>query len=161
LSATVSDYFLFTVIAMFATEEQTIVFGNGDGTAHVNNNEVYRGEFANNAPPYLAYGLVPSSLEDVDPALLRFQLHAALPTAQVDTALLATDGILSLVDDPAQLLPGRSEGFGPLSQFWEEDRYFTNADALRRRLFLANRDTPGSPGLLIDDTTIIAIRRRK
>ncbi len=161
LGKTVSDYFLFTVVGMIATEEQTLIFGSGDGTAYLNGQAVYRGEFANNAPPYLAYGLVPSSLENIDPALLRFQLHAALPTVEVSSVLLATDGILPLVDEPTLHLPGRSEAFGPLSQFWEEKRYFANADALRRRLFLANRDAPGSPGLLMDDTTIIAVRREE
>jgi hypothetical protein len=161
LGRTVSDYFLFTIVAMLSTEEQTLIFGSGDGVAYLNGSVVYRGEFANNTPPYLAYGLVPSSLEDVDPALLKFQLHAAVPTPQVQSALLATDGVLPLIDEPTLYLPGRSEVFGELSQFWDEERYFTNADALRRRLFLANRDAPGSPGLLLDDTTIIAVRRRE
>jgi hypothetical protein len=57
-----------------------------------------------------------------------------------------------------------------LSQFWEEDRYFRNPDALRRRLALINSEYTHldreagvlirEPGLLPDDTTLVAIRRR-
>jgi hypothetical protein len=59
---------------------------------------------------------------------------------------------------------------GPLSQFWTDDRYFANPDALRRRLTLINRESVRAdfesrrlvrtPGLLPDDTTVVVLRRR-
>jgi len=57
---------------------------------------------------------------------------------------------------------------GPLSQFWEEDRFFKNSHALGHRLNLINRDIPrvnsngrilSEFGHLKDDTTLITGRQ--
>jgi hypothetical protein len=66
-------------------------------------------------------------------------------------------------------LGATAEPFGPLSQFWDEDHYYENPDAVRRRLVLANRPLVRgeqrasgrrASGLLPDDTTIAVVRRR-
>jgi hypothetical protein len=91
--------------------------------------------------------------------------------------LIGTDGAADLEAAAEARLPGREEPLGPLAQFWEQDRYYENADAVRRRLFLANREAPRMssdavagqcrPGttsasdkpLLPDDTTLVVLRR--
>ena len=159
LSQTVNDYFLFTTVAAVVTAERSVIFANGDGLAVVNGETVLRGECAGNAPPYLAYGLVPSSLDGIRPAALGFEICSELPTVELQSFLLATDGLVPIFDDCEQKMPGTHEAFGPISQFWEQDRYFANADNVRRRLYLANREVRGEHGLLFDDTTVVVARR--
>jgi hypothetical protein len=60
-----------------------------------------------------------------------------LPGAQ--TVVIASDGALPIVADLVDL----------------PERVFANRDALRRQLWLAGRE----PGLLADDTTVVAVRR--
>lgn len=83
---------------------------------------------------------------DNAPAYLGYELLGA--TVPLDVTwfpgarhvVIATDGARPLVADLVDL----------------PDRVFENRDALRRRLALASRE----PGLLADDTTVVALRRR-
>ncbi|HZI12300.1 MAG TPA: protein phosphatase 2C domain-containing protein [Myxococcus sp.] len=144
--------FLFTVVGAVVTPERTLVFSAGDGVWALNGEVHPLGPFPGNAPPYLAYALLRG--EDVTLAP-----QALVPTEDVHALLLGTDGTADL----AKLA-------GPLSQFWTEDRYFSNPDALRRKLALLNRESVRAdfaahrlvrtPGLLPDDTTLVVLRRR-
>ena len=144
--------FLFTVVGAVVTPERTLVFSAGDGVWALNGEVHPLGPFPGNAPPYLAYAL----LRGEDVALTP---RALVPTEDVHALLLGTDGTADL----AKLA-------GPLSQFWTEDRYFSNPDALRRKLALLNRESVRAdfaahrlvrtPGLLPDDTTLVVLRRR-
>ncbi len=144
--------FLFTVVGAVVTPSRTLVFSAGDGVWALNGEVHPLGPFPGNAPPYLAYALLRG--EDVTLAPL-----ALVPTEDVHALLLGTDGAADL----ARLA-------GPLSQFWTEDRYFSNPDALRRKLALLNRESVRAdfaahrlvrtPGLLPDDTTLVVLRRR-
>ncbi|HYO59179.1 protein phosphatase 2C domain-containing protein [Archangium sp.] len=151
----IGEALLFTVVGAVVTPEHTLVFSAGDGLWALNG-EVHRlGPFPNNAPPYLAYGLL-------KPGAVSLKAHALRSTAEVDSLLLGTDGVSDLA--------GLAE-VGPLSQFWSEDRYFSNPDALRRRLSLLNRESVRAdfparrlervPGLLSDDTTLVVLRRQQ
>jgi hypothetical protein len=83
----------------------------------------------------------------------------------------ASDGLDEAIAAESRRLPGQAQVFGPLHQFWEQDSYFRNRDAIRRRLALANSErtmldrTTGSlvvhRPLLSDDTTLVVIRRIK
>src|SRR5690606_27147466 len=96
--------------------------------------------------------------------------HQVRPTAEIESVLVATDGAAELLARSGAALPGRDEPAGTLDQFWTEDRYFRNPDAVRRRLWLMSRaqvspDWAGRrlrrhAGILGDDTSIISIRRR-
>jgi len=166
LSCTINDYFLFTVVGVLITPLSTACFALGDGVIVVNDEEIPLGMFPGNAPPYLAYGLVESSLEVTDAELLRFQIHRSLPTAELRSFLIGTDGVQDLMKAAARNLPGKTESVGPLRQFWQEDRYFANPDMIRRRLAAVNRDVVSTDnarkeaGLLRDDTTLIVGRRK-
>lgn len=136
---------LFTVVGLAIAPSGGALFALGDGYAVWNGEEIRLGPCPGNEPPYLAYGLFGRTV--------RFEV---LRTGPVDRVLLGTDGVGDLADR-----------LGGTGEFWE-DRYFRNPDAVRRRLALLNREvvrleTGGlvrRPGVLPDDTTLVAVRRR-
>ena len=87
----------------------------------------------------------------------------------MSTIKFGTDGVRELIDVAQQQLPGKQELVGSISQFWQEDRYFTNPDQIRRRLSLINREVTKldcqtqklqkTLGLLPDDTSLVVLRR--
>ena len=155
---------LFTVVGALITPETTTLFSIGDGVVAVNGEVTVIGPFPGNAPPYLAYGL-----EKECAAAPRFKIHRVLPSSDVQSLLIGTDGVADLIQIADQTLPGRCETVGPLEQFWCEERFFKNADMLRRRLALINRSSVAADwerqsierhiGLLRDDTTLIVAKR--
>jgi len=171
LTEVIAEYFMFTVVGYLITPSRTSVFSIGDGV-YVLNGEVNRiGPFPDNKPPYLTYAISPADISITHPELIKFQIHEVVPTDQVQSILIGTDGVVDLIDVAEKCLPGKTELVGPISQFWEDDKYFDNPDLIRRRLFLTNRDLVkvSRPerhlnrihGLLRDDTTLVVVRRRK
>jgi hypothetical protein len=167
LSETVSELFLFTVVGAAIDGEDVCVFSMGDGLMGMGDEILRLGPFPRNAPPYLAYGLLEQDPEESGAP--RFEIRRTAKADRVNSILLGTDGCADLVDVEGRFLPGRGERVGPLSQFWTDDRYFQNRDAVRRRLALINREATRAlwaeqriarePGLLPDDTTLVVIRR--
>jgi len=168
------NYFLFTVVGFVINPESTIVFSAGDGIFGINfqSGGILRvlGPFPGNAPPYPAYSLIGSAVVS-DPKLLGFKLQAVDLTRDIESLIIGTDGTIDLAEAADKNIPGRDELVGPLSQFWENDLFFRNPDALRRRLAVINSDVSRplweerriqrSSGLLRDDTTIVSIRRKR
>ncbi len=166
----VSEMLLFTVVGLAVAPERAVIFAAGDGLFAVGDDVERLGPFPRNEPPYLGYGLL-----DEDPLAAsspRIFVHRALPTSDLATVLLGTDGAADLLDLEDRLVPGgEGEVVGPLRRFWEDDHHFTNRDAVRRRLARINREITRpvwserrlakEPGLLEDDTTIVVIRRRR
>jgi hypothetical protein len=158
------DYLLFTLVGVIVTAEKMVVFKIGDGVVIVNGEVKLSGSCASNAPAYLAYGLLQDSLPSIE-------IVVDLPIQEVDTLLIGTDGVEDLMQLSHQLLPGKKERIGPISQFWHKDYYFHNPDQIRRYLNLINREVvrPNwisqslhrEGGLLPDDTTLIVLKRRK
>jgi hypothetical protein len=153
------DLLLCTAIGLLVTPQLAVVFAVGDGLVVVNGEATRLGPFEGNAPPYLAYGLLAGSPES-HPDVLRLGIYHLLAAPAVQTILIGTDGVVDLANAAQSPLPGSGEPLGSLAQFWTDDRYLTNPDAIRRRLALANRPEPGHPGLLPDDTTLVVLRRR-
>lgn len=161
LADTVADHFLFTVVGLAFRGDEGCVFAAGDGIAAVDGAVTRLGPFPGNEPPYLAYGLLSASAPG-------FSVVRTFTGAR--SALLGTDGAADLADLAARPLPGGGAEVGPLSQLWEQDRYFENGDALRRRLALVNREVTRprwderrierDVGLLGDDTTVVVVRRK-
>jgi hypothetical protein len=158
----VSRHFLFTVVGALITPQATLVFSLGDGVLALNGAVERLGPFPNNQPPYAGYGLL-------DAAPLDFTLNYLLPTAGLQSLLIASDGAGEWDALSGRMLPGKTQVAGPLSQFWSDERYFQNADAVRRKLSLMNRESlrPDwdrrslckEAGLLADDTTLVVCRR--
>lgn len=159
------DWFLFAAVAALRTPQRTLVACFGDGVAALNG-ELRVVASEGNRPRYPLYGL----LREPEPeAAFPGETLWDVPTAEVGTILLGTDGAADLAAAEARTLPGSAEPVGPLAQFWSDDRYFRNPDRLRRRLALANRDrqhvdwetgrVQRDAGLLPDDTTLVVLRR--
>lgn len=159
----IKDYFLFTIVATLITPTTTVIVALGDGVIILNGEIMALGPFPHNAPPYLTYGL----WERENPEW-HFKIKASLPTDQVKSLIIGTDGVMDLIDIGHKPIPGKTELVGDISQLWRDDRYFQNPDFLRRRLTLINRNfvLPNweeqrlvpTQGLLPDDTTLIVIR---
>lgn len=169
----VDDFFLFTIVGVVVGKRLTFVFGIGDGVYAINGTLYELGPFPDNAPPYLAYGITGSTIATTQPSLLQLQAYAVLHTADVRSVIVGTDGVMDMVRAVQKNLPGREDVVGPLSQFWEDDRYFANPFTVGRRLHLMNPSNPkdaavvkdgASPtkenGLLPDDTTFVVVRRK-
>lgn len=164
VSQTILDYFLFTVVGVLITPRNTVVFSLGDGLFAINGLVEKIGPFPENSPPYLGYSALGGRK-------LNFEIQRILPTMELDSALIATDGLGEFEALKDKKIPGKDEKVGELSQFWENDLFFRNLDAIRRKLFLMNREVCAvdkenaslikENGLLIDDSTLVAVRRKK
>ncbi len=150
----------FTVVGFVITQETTLVFSFGDGVVAVNGETSVIPSFDGNRPPYPMYLL---GSYDIEQELLKFEVRAHVPTCDLTSILIGTDGVADFIDAAEAPLPVTGASLGPLSQFWEEARFVQNPDMIRRRLALANREhAEGSlvkRGLLPDDTTLILARR--
>jgi hypothetical protein len=125
----IEERFLFTLVGLLVCGDELTTFALGDGLLAVNGVPTRLGPFENNAPPYLGYALVS------DEPRFRVQLHHRLPLAQVESALVATDGAADLADP---------------SPLWRDPRAFANPDWVRRQLTVSNLD---------DDATAVVLRR--
>jgi hypothetical protein len=158
----VESYLLFTILGVIIDNERATFFALGDGTIIINGEALPIGPFQNNMPPYLGYGLMLDELA-IDANAVALQPICELPVAQLESCLIATDGIDDVVRNDQNPVPGLGKPVGSLDQFWQSDRYFgSNPELLSRQLKLIGRDWPATqpqPGLLGDDTTIIVGRK--
>jgi serine/threonine protein phosphatase PrpC len=146
----VNNYLLFTIVGLVITPSETVSFSMGDGAIAVNGKLTQIPAYPDNAPPYLAYGLY-------RPDAVSFEIRDRIPTSELESILIATDGIDDLI------------AVEEVRQFWQEDRYFKNPDAIRRKLAMLNREEVKPDwqkremvkrsGVLSDDTSLIVIRR--
>ena len=146
----VNNYLLFTIVGLVITPSETVTFSMGDGAIAVNGKLIQIPAYPDNAPPYIAYGLY-------RPDAIEFEIRDRIPTSELESILIATDGIDDLI------------AVEEVRQFWQEDRYFKNPDAIRRKLAMLNREDikpdwnkrelTKRSGVLSDDTTLITIRR--
>lgn len=169
----VNDMFLFTIVGVFATEEDFVIFTIGDGSAFVNDVPVYIEKWEDNSPPYIGYKLtgvydnIVHKIYGIPATSFYFPLKTKTNT--VRNFLIGTDG----VDDflRAEDYIRVRNGNGKISQFWENDEFFVNSNALTNRLNAINQDTQEINweqqkvkklnGPLRDDTTIIVGRKFK
>ena len=171
LVSVVKEYLLFTIIGAVITPEETAVFAIGDGVFALNEEVITIPPFPNNAPPYLSYGLIIDALLDMKPVDCQLRVHRQVPTSEVQSILIGTDGVEDLIGVADKYLPGKSDRVGEISQYWEDDRYFRNLYGLNRRLALISHNSIKPDwetrrlikqnGLLADDTTLVVIRRQQ
>lgn len=167
----VLDYFLFTIVGALITPWSTTIFSVGDGIIFLNGELLKIGPFLDNTPPYLGYSLLDKTPVSLKPEWLQFTVHKLINTRSVESILIGTDGLEDLDGAREQKTPSKMEVVGPVSQFWEDNRYFKNPDMIRRKLSLVNRavtkidwenrNITKERGLLPDDTTLVVIRRKK
>ncbi|MCZ6874410.1 MAG: protein phosphatase 2C domain-containing protein [bacterium] len=167
---TILNYFLFTIVGAVITREKVIAFTHGDGVLAVNDGYTNL-SYPDNAPPYLTYDLIRDALDPSIHDHLMFKTHWEGRPEEVRNLLIGTDGVDDFHLAADRCMPGKSEHVGPLSQFWHDDRYFTNPRGIRGCLKQVNRTvlqidpeqkrTREEIGLLPDDTTFIVIRRKQ
>lgn len=161
LSQVVMEYLLFSIVGVVISKSEAIFFSIGDGVIVINDEVNVVEPMEGNQPQYWAYQLVESNLNDAGVSE-EMTFFRSMPTEELNSFLIGCDGISDLISVQDKTLPGLNETIGTLSQFWEEDHFFTNSDMVSRRLRLVARDWPKKspqPGLLPDDTTLIVGRR--
>lgn len=152
----VCDYLLFTVLGALIEEGETTVFTIGDGVFSVN------GETASidqdNTPRYLGYALLPSEAMKTDLNYFDFAVQRKMPTPEVTSIALATDGANDLLDnkDKEIFILGKGEKIGDLTQFEKQEKFAKNPALLQKRLVVLGVNN----GILNDDTTVALIRRK-
>jgi Protein phosphatase 2C len=170
----VHDYLLFTTVGAAIDRDRSFFFSLGDGLIVVNGAVTGIPRFPGNAPPYMAYSLIPGYAEHAhslhSAEALAFQIHECLPTQELRHFVVGSDGAVDLVAAQGRKLPGRGQLLEPVSRFWEED-FYSNPRKIDRFLRLANEpaaviDWQGhrrviENGLLPDDTTLVVGRRRQ
>lgn len=169
----IPEYFFCTIVCVAMTDLWTALFSFGDGVISLNGETTTLRPARGNAPPYIGQTLVPGCMRE---ELLHFSLVDILPTGNVQSVLIGTDGVQDLLAAADRRLPGKTESVGALSQFWTNDKFVKNPDAIRRRLALANLETVEystdrfgrlidgpriKRGLLSDDTTLAVVKRMK
>lgn len=161
-SMTITEMFLFTVVGFVITPKYTTVFHVGDGTIVVNGHNM--SPVHAYAPPYLVYQLTGSRLHDDASELLHFTTQV-FKTDDIDSILVGSDGLDDLVENAQNISVRLGDTIGGLDQFWTNDKFFNNPDAVRRRLALINqeyvRDGSIHYGPLHDDTTLVVVRRER
>ncbi|MDR2191228.1 MAG: protein phosphatase 2C domain-containing protein [Candidatus Peribacteria bacterium] len=165
------DYFLATLVGVVVREDTTCIFSCGDGFFAINGGLQEIGPFEDNKPPYLVYGLTGSEITDSDATLLQIQRNLIIPTSEVHSLMIGTDGVGDLVNLAERPLPAQETLIGSIDQFWSEDIYFTNPIWMRNKLTVINtekrridwegRNIQRFPGLLPDDTTLITLKEVK
>jgi hypothetical protein len=165
------DYFLATLVGVVIREDTTCIFSCGDGFFAVNGELQAIGPFEGNKPPYLAYGLTGSEITDVDASLLQIQRNLLLPTSEVHSLMIGTDGVGDLAQLAEKPFPAKEKLIGPIEQFWSEEIYFSNPAWMQNVLMTINteqkrvnwneRNVQRFPGLLPDDTTLITLRKKE
>jgi hypothetical protein len=170
----IDEFALATDVGMVSTPLVTRFFVAGDGLVVING-EVTRIDSAGNAPAYPAYGILHKDIYNdhgqtaTGMAHIELQFDEAIPTAELDTFLIGTDGANDLITSAELPIPGKTELIGPIDRFWQDDRYYHNPVALQRYLNLINRETvrvvdgrlDREHGPLLDDTTLIVGRRKE
>ncbi len=131
--ARVDEALLFGFLAVVVTPKTTIVFGIGDGIVLAGGELTVLDPGPENAPPYVAYGLLGAKLEP--------RVHFLAPTARVDLVAVATDGLIPLGSALADLAG--------------DPRYAKNSSLLRKRLVVLS-----DRGTFSDDATVAVIQRR-
>lgn len=165
----VHNYLLFTTIGIIITPARAAIFSLGDGLYALNGRVREVGPYPDNAPPYIAYSIMDETSGEDD--FLRFKVHELIDTAELETALLGTDGLKELLDKEFETVPGKRQIIGHVSKLWRDDRFFDDNNHelitpwLRQlnsevvKLNTADMRLERHLGLLPDDTTVIALRR--
>ena len=126
----VLDYLLFTTLAVVVGKERTEAAAIGDGVVIINGEPRALRPVVKGAPDYIAFELTTRADRPVP-----FEVVASLPTEELESFFVGTDGCNDLALAADRFVPGSSETIGPLSQFWENDAFYgeNHGDELRRQ----------------------------
>lgn len=165
-----NTHLMATAAGVIVTPETTVLFGAGDPVFVVNGKaHIWEAELDKNAPAYPVMSLAFQGPGDEE-TLGKFAFRTlTFPTEQINTLAVASDGaveLLKICADEFYHVPGTDTPVGQFSQFFTNDAYYDDPEALGIRLnsLAQNWRNPGPPhhgGLLDDDTSLVAIRRKE
>ncbi len=155
------DSLLTTIIAYVVTEDYVRIFAFGDGSYVINGNAVKLGPFPNNRPPYFAYRL------DKKIPLMNGN-YVEFSTREIQSLIIGTDGTDRLEQGKTHSIFNQILRTD-FDQFIENDDYYDNPFMVSRNLRMlaaekvriVNGEMKKVLPLLNDDTTLIAMRRKK
>lgn len=144
--------FLCTALVAVVTPAVTWVSTIGDGVVALNGKVQIIDE--DNTPVYLAYGLVADARRRLGPRRLRFVERGALPTGELCSLQVASDGAADLLRRAGEPLRDGSSP-GGLEQFGQPGDV-GRRNAVQRRLVVVGVRN----GRARDDTTVVCIERK-
>lgn len=159
----IHKYLQATVLGCIVWDGRVYIFSCGDGVYFLNQKWYTLAAQENNAPIYLAYKFIPTTFSpDILQSELRFHLHQSINYQDFENLLIGTDGVEELIDAKDNLIHVRNEPIGDISQWWTKDLYFRNSFAPHNWLKMMNdpANSQGGFGLLQDDVTLIALRKK-
>ncbi len=169
-SRAIIKHFLFTIVGMVLTPDQTLFFGVGDGNYFLNGKmyEMFVKDVDNN-PPCLAYSLVGTTSSRITPEDMQIRVRHTISTKSVQSAMIATDGIEWLLKDPNKVVPGTKVPVGGPEDFWNNHEYYENPSALgwrlnllateKRKIDWKASELEVQPAILNDDLAMVVASR--
>jgi hypothetical protein len=165
----VLEHFCFTAIAAVIDAATTEIAAIGDGFVAINGELKELTSVVKNEPDCIGSALLLDDKTAVPPEVA-FQTVAHIPTADLQSLLLATDGLQYLIRNERRLVPGTQWELGPAAQLWEDEYFFNDpTSALRWLRGLCTTRSARVPGfaqrpvdtpLLHDDLAFISLRRK-
>jgi hypothetical protein len=137
-AAVVHDHLLFTFLCAVVGPTRAFVFGAGDGVFSIDGRVTVLDSGPDNAPDYLAYGL----LAALAPATSPTRVHADVEVAGLRSLVVATDGAVDLLPQ------------NDLRPFEERDVFVKNPSLVQKRLAVLG----ALEARLRDDTTLALLR---
>jgi len=147
-----NKYFQFTLVGMVMTPQTTVFFSRGDGMFGINGKVTTIEPEAGNRPAYLVYGLTRPDMVIDNPKLLDFDIQAVVPTPDVQSWWVGTDGVKEMLKVVGQSVNG--EKIVSIESLFDDQRYLDNPELLCRRLQQLVVDN-----LIGDDITLVAGQR--
>ena len=157
-SGAVAESLLFTVLSVAVTAETSVIFGLGDGVFSVNGRTTVLTS-DDNAPAYLSHSLRERAEGKELEGRFPFTIHAELPTREVETLVVATDGLSESIETEA------------IRTLLGDETLLSHPSGLARRLRVLARPTQRidwaarrverEPGLFRDDATLFVVRRTR
>lgn len=151
----VADYLLFTFLVAIVTPRRTAIIGVGDGAWSVGDETIFIDSGPKNAPPYLAYALVDALRGELG-AELRPRVHFCAESRDIDSLLIATDGLRDLQRYAARPMRDGLPA-GGISELLRRARRSKNPSLLQKRL----RAIAEQAGPLRDDLTMALLSQRE
>jgi hypothetical protein len=153
-------------MGLIVTKEVGCVFSFGDGVWAYNGDDAEIA-FKGNAPPYLGHYFTKQGVGNGE----QFFPNWVFLTKEINSVFIGSDGCGDIMKSADKEMPGRAKGLvGSIDQFWTNDDFFKNPDAVRRRLASIGKShqeidweakmIKKTKPILLDDTSLVVLRRK-
>lgn len=163
----INDAFLSTCLGFLLTPEDTFLFAIGDGCFLINDEQITFEAHEGNAPDMLIYGAVQPNLLTIKPNSEFRVFYRA--TENINSLVVATDGLEYLMKAAGKPYPGSDDPIPEIDSLWKSDvpilaqlRKANNTSI--KPIYDRDLDILAQSvqkGVLLDDTTVVVVKRRK